>query len=65
MRSNETSEAAAMVADAAALAAIADLIVEMREAGLKGWSTAPGRRTRAVLVECVGQAEADRLWPLS
>jgi len=42
--STEVSEARA-VADAAALAAIADLIVEMRDAGLKGWSTASGERT--------------------
>lgn len=63
-RSNETSEAGA-VADAAALAAIADLIVEMREVGVKGWSTAPGERTRRVLVLCVGEAEAQRLWPTS
>jgi hypothetical protein len=59
---NETSEALA-VADLAALAAIADLIVEMRDAGLKGWSTAPGERTRGILALCVGEAEAHRLWP--
>jgi hypothetical protein len=63
-RSNETSEAR-VVADTAALAAIADLIVEMREDGLEGWSTAPGERTRRILVMCVGEAEAQRLWPTS
>lgn len=62
--SKETSEARAL-ADAAALAAIADLIVETREVGLEGWSTAPGERTRRILVLCVGEAEAERLWPTS
>ena len=56
--------AAAAIADDVAIAAITDLILEMREAGLQGFSTAPGERTRAILVACVGEAEAQRLWPV-